>query len=39
MHDIFLALHVSLNKQASKEKLETLELDRSSYGEKRSDCR
>ena len=39
MHDLFLALHVGFKKQASKEKLETLELDRYSYGEKRKYCR
>ena len=35
MHDTSLALHISFNKQASKEKLESLELNRYSYGEKR----
>ena len=30
VHNLSLALHVSFNKQPSKEKLETLELDRKS---------
>ena len=36
MHDTSLALHSSFNtEKSSKEKLESLELDRYSYGEKR----
>ena len=38
MHDLILALQVRLKQQASKEKLETLELDRYKYGEKKIYC-
>ncbi len=39
MYDPLLALQVSFNKKASKEKLETFGLDRYLYGEKRKYCR